>query len=81
MVVWLGPEENDRVVLYLLYDVCSVSFDAVQIAADPSVLNKHMALGTGRLLLLPLNSGISLSLAGVDFGFVGNGRGTTSLAC
>lgn len=42
MVVWLGPEENDRVVLYLLYDVCSVSFDAVQIAADPSVLNKHV---------------------------------------
>ena len=51
-----------------LRDVCLVSSDTVQISVDPSLLNKHMSLGTRRLMLLPLNSGISLSLAGQDFG-------------
>lgn len=51
-----------------LCDACLVSSDTVQISVDPSLLNKHMSLGTRRLMLLPLNSGISLSLARQDFG-------------
>lgn len=54
-----------------LCDACLESFDTVQISADPPLLNKHMSLGTRRLMLLPLNSGISLSLAGQDFGVCG----------
>lgn len=54
-----------------LYDACLVSSDTVQISADPALLNKHMSLGTGRLMLLPLNSGISLSLAEQDLGVCG----------
>ena len=54
-----------------LHDACLVSSDTVQISVDPSLLNKHMSLGTRRLMLLPLNSGISLSLAGQDFGVCG----------
>lgn len=52
-----------------LVDACLVSSDTLQI--DPALLNKHMSLGTGRLILLPLNSGISLSLAGQDFWLCG----------
>lgn len=52
-------------------DACLVSSDTVQISVDPSLLNKHMSLGTKRLMLLPLNSGISLSLAGQVFGVCG----------
>lgn len=48
-------------------DVCSMSSDTVQIWADPSRLNKRESLGASRLTLLPLNSGVSLSLAGLDF--------------
>lgn len=54
-----------------LCDACLVSSDTVQISVDPSLLNKRMSLGTGRLILLPLNSGISLSLAGQNFGVCG----------
>lgn len=46
-------------------DACLVSSDTVQIWVD--LLNKHMSLETSRLIRLPLNSGISLSLAGQDF--------------
>lgn len=48
-------------------DACLVTSDTVQIWVDPSLLNKHMSLGTSRLIRLPLNSGISLSFAGQDF--------------
>lgn len=54
-----------------LVDACLVSSDTLQISVDPALLNKHMSLGTGRLILLPLNSGISLSLAGQDFWLCG----------
>lgn len=52
-------------------DVYLASSDTVQISVEPTLLNKHMSLGTRRLMLLPLNSGISLSLAGQDFGVCG----------
>ena len=58
-----------------LRDVCLVSSDTVQDMVDPSLLNKHMFLGTRRFMLLPLNSGISLSLAGQDFGVCGQWGG------
>lgn len=50
------------------HDACLRSSDTVQISLDPSLLNKYASLGTSRLILFPLNSGISLSLAGHDFG-------------
>lgn len=53
-VVWLNQQR--------LCDACLVSSDTIQISVNPSLLNKHMCLGTRRLILPPLNSGISLSL-------------------
>lgn len=50
------------------HDACLWSSDTVQISLDPSLLNKYASLGTSRLIPFPLNSGISLSLAGHDFG-------------
>lgn len=47
-----------------LCDACLVDSDRVQIAVDPSLLNKLVSSETRRLMPLPLNSGISLSLAG-----------------
>lgn len=60
--VWLNQQRKR------LCDACLVNSDTVQISLDPSLLNKLVSSGTGRLMPLPLNSGISLSLAGQDFG-------------
>lgn len=48
-----------------LCDMCLVNPDSVQISADSSLLE------TRRLMVLPLNSGIALSLAGQEFGVCG----------